>query len=109
MAVIAPYYSFRFGGRLRVSGIISGEFEENILKAEAHAFQLEKRPAFLDDSCRYRAANIFALSSLNRGQNVTRQRCRFNLHAAGARNLREHFAERLLGRLHLHADTLPAL
>ena len=47
--------------------------------------------------------------SFNRGQDVTRQRCRFNLHAAGARNLREHFAQRLLGRLHLDANALAAL
>ena len=71
-----------------MGGIVRGEFEENILEAEAHAFQLEKRPAFLDNSCRNRAANVLALGSLNRGQDVTRQRCRFNLHAAGARNLR---------------------
>src|ERR1700720_4519889 len=106
--VIAPFL-FRFASLLRVSGIVSGEFEENILEAEAYAFQLKKRPALLDDSRRNRAANILALGSLDRSQNVAIHWSRFSLYAAGARNLCEQFTQRLLGCLHFRPNALAAL
>src|SRR6202008_3557398 len=81
----------RFARLLCVSGIVRSELEENILKTEAHAFQLKKCPAFLDDSGGNRAANIFALGSLDRCQYVALRRRRFNLDMARARNLRQQF------------------
>src|ERR1700720_991950 len=108
IAVIAPY-SFRFAWLLRVSGVVGGEFEKNILETEADAFQLIKWPAFLDDFGGNRAANVFALGGLDRCQYVPLHRRCFNLYTAGARNLREQLAQRLLGCLDFRADALATL
>src|ERR1700751_4682948 len=108
IAVVTPF-SFRFAWWLRVNGIVGGELEKNILETEADAFQLIKWPAFVDDFGGNRAANVFALSGLDRGQYVPLHRRRFNLHTADARNLCEQLAQRLLGCLDFRADALPAL
>ncbi len=57
-----------------MSGIIRGEFEENIFQAEADAAKLVKRPTLLDDFGGDLAANILARGDFDVGDGMAVRR-----------------------------------